>query len=211
MQKKGVQEDKIAAYIKSINEQDGKAILNIQTLYFDSTVSPAFLKSKLDSNRQSVVIGASLDEVFATQLSTACNQIHLQYPLILIGMPNWDGFKALLKKKDFENFPIYFTSPYYNTKTDSLSKQLIDAYAKRSKGKPTDMAFKGYETARLFIQLLIAHPYDFMSYINDKSLKVFSEFNFRPVVKKGNSVPDYFENKHLYFIRILNGVLSKAW
>jgi hypothetical protein len=50
-----------------------------------------------------------------------------------------------------------------------------------------------------------------MSYINDKSMKVFSEFNFRPVVKKGNLVPDYFENKHLYFIRILNGVFSKAW
>lgn len=209
--KKGVQEDKVAAYIKGINEQDGKAILNIQTLYFDSTVSPAFLKSKLDSNRQSVVIGASLDEVFATQLSTACNQIHLQYPLTLIGMPNWDGFKALLKKKDFENFPIYFTSPYYNTKTDSLSRQLIDAYSIRSKGKPTDMAFKGYESAMLFVKLLVAHPDDFMSYINDKSMKVFSEYNFRPVVKKGNSVPDYFENKHLYFIRILNGVLSKAW
>ena len=209
--KKGVQEDKIAAYIKSINEQDGKAILNIQTLYFDSTVSTAFLKSKLDSNRQSVIIGASLDEVFATQLSTACNQIHQQYPLTIIGMPNWDGFKALLKKKDFENFPIYFTSPYFNTKTDSLSRQLINAYATRSTGKPTDMAFKGYESARLFVQLLVAHPDDFMSHINDKSMKVFSEYNFRPVIKKGNSVPDYFENKHLYFIRILNGVLSKAW
>lgn len=209
--KKGAQEDKIAAYIKSINEQDGKPILNIQTLYFDSTVSTAFLKSKLDSNRQSVIIGASLDEVFATQLSTACNQIHQQYPLTIIGMPNWDGFKALLKKKDFENFPIYFTSPYYNTKTDSLSRQLIDAYAKRSKGKPTDMAFKGYESARLFVQLLLAYPDDFMSHINDKLMKVFSEYNFRPVVKKGNAVPDYFENKHLYFIRILNGVLSKAW
>ncbi len=209
--KKGAQEDKIAAYIKSINEQDGKPILNIQTLYFDSTVSTVFLKSKLDSNRQSVIIGASLDEVFATQLSTACNQIHQQYPLTIIGMPNWDGFKALLKKKDFENFPIYFTSPYYNTKTDSLSRQLIDAYAKRSKGKPTDMAFKGYESARLFVQLLLAYPDDFMSHINDKLMKVFSEYNFRPVVKKGNAVPDYFENKHLYFIRILNGVLSKAW
>ena len=209
--KKGIQEDKIAAYIKSINEQDGKAILNIQTLYFDSTVSAAYLKSKLDSNRQSVIIGASLDEIFATQLATACNQIHQQYPLTIIGMPNWDGFKALLKKKDFENFPIYFTSPYYNTKTDSLSRQLINAYAIRSTGKPTDMAFKGYESARLFVRLLVAHPDDFMSHLNDKSIKVFSEYNFRPVVKKGNAVPDYFENKHLYFIRILNGILSKAW
>ena len=209
--KKGIQEDKIAAYIKSINEQDGKAILNIQTLYFDSTVSAAYLKSKLDSNRQSVIIGASLDEIFATQLATACNQIHQQYPLTIIGMPNWDGFKALLKKKDFENFPIYFTSPYYNTKTDSLSRQLINAYAIRSTGKPTDMAFKGYESARLFVRLLVAHPDDFMSHLNDKSIKVFSEYNFRPVVKKGNAVADYFENKHLYFIRILNGILSKAW
>jgi hypothetical protein len=209
--KKGAQEDKVAAYFKAINEQDGRALLNIQTLNFDSTISPDFLKTKLDSNRQSVMIGASLDESFAFDLATACNTLHDHYPLTLIGMPNWDAFKAFTKKGSLENFPIYFTSPYFNTKTDSSSRQLMDAFTQKTKGKPSDVAFKGYECARLFVKLLTLYPNDFMSHLNEKSLKVFSDYNFRPVMKKGSTVPDYFENKHLYFIKLLNGSVTKAW
>ena len=68
---KGTQEDKVAAYLKTMNEQDGKPLLAIQTLNFDSTISADFLKSKLDSNRQSVIIGGSLDETFAMGIVSA--------------------------------------------------------------------------------------------------------------------------------------------
>jgi len=209
--KKGQQDDKVAAYFKLINEQDGRLLLNIQTLNFDSSISPNFLKIKLDSNRQSVIIGASLDESFALNLATACNTLKDQYPLTLIGMPNWDAFKSLTKKGSLENFPIYFTSPYFNNKADSSSRQLLDVYTQKTKGKPSDVAFKGYEVARIFVKLLTLYPNDFMSHLNEKSLKVFSDYNFRPVMKKGSNVPDYFENKHLYFIKILNGSVVKAW
>ena len=73
------------------------------------------------------------------------------------------------------------------------------------------MAFKGFESAYLFSKLLLVHPNDFMSHLNDSPYKVFSEFNFRPVKPAANAVPDYFENKHLYFIKILNGTTTKAW
>ena len=43
--KKGQQEDKVAAYFKSINEQDGKPLLKIQTLNFDSTLNSDILKT----------------------------------------------------------------------------------------------------------------------------------------------------------------------
>ena len=209
--KKGSQEDKVAAYFKSINEQDGRNLLNIQTLNFDSTISPDILKLKLDSNRQSVIIGASLEESFALKLATACNTLHDHYPLTLIGMPNWDAFRSFTKKGSLEDFPIYFTSPYFNTKTDSSSRQLMDAFTLKTKGKPSDVAFKGYECARIFVKLLTLYPNDFMSHLNDKSLKVFSDYNFKPVMKKGSNVPDYFENKHLYFMKLLNGLVMKAW
>ncbi len=209
--KKGNQEDKVASYFKMINEQDGKQLLNIQTLNFDSSISAAFIKTKLDSTKQSVFIGASLEEGFAVELAKAVNSLHEHYPLTLIGMPNWDGFRAFTKKESFENFPIFFTSPYYNTKTDSCSRQLTDAYSRRLKGKPTDVAFKGYECVRLFVKLLTLYPNDFMDHLNERSVKVFSDYNFRPVAKKGNDVTDYVENKHLYFIKILNGSVMRAW
>ena len=186
--------------------------MNIQTLVYDSAVNSDLLKKKLDSNRQSVIIGASLDEKFATSLVYACNDLHEQYPLTLIGMPNWDGFKELMDKDGLDGFPIYYTTPYFNNKWDEYSKIVINGYAQRYKGKPTDMSFKGFECAYLFTKLLLLYPTDMMSHLNDKTYKVFSDYNFRPVtLKKENSFPDYFENKHEYFIKILNGNISKAW
>src|SRR5882724_7755526 len=44
--KKGVQEDKVAGYFKSLNEQDGKPLLNIKILNTDSSLNSDFLKPK---------------------------------------------------------------------------------------------------------------------------------------------------------------------
>jgi len=127
-------------------------------------------------------------------------------------MPNWDGFASLQKKDDFKDFPIYFTSPYFNNKWDDYSKMLNNAYLKKFRIKPSDMAFKGFESVYLFTKLLAKYPNDLISHINDKTEKVFCEYNIRPVLlKKENTTPDYFENKHLYFIKLLNGVTSRAF
>jgi hypothetical protein len=210
--KKGTQEDKIATYFKTMNEQEGKSLLSIQTLNFDSTISPDYLKLKLDSNRQTVFIGGSLDENFALNLTTASYALYQQYPIKLIGMPNWDAFRSLVKKDAFTDFPIYFTTPYFNTKGDSYSKILTDAYAKKLNGRPSDMAFKGFECAQLFTRLLAKYPADLINHLNDKSYKIFTDYNFRPVMlTKGVTAPEYYENKHLYFIKILNGSSYKAW
>ncbi len=212
VRKKGAQEDKVAGYFKMINEPDGKPLINIQTLNVDSTISSALLQKKLDSNRQSIIIGASLDENFATALTAACYDLQEQYTITLVGMPNWDGFKNLMKKDQFEDFPVYFTTPYFNNKWDDYSKILTNGYAKKYKGKPADMVFKGFESTYLFTRLLMTYPHDMMSHLNDRNFKVFSDYNFRPVMlKKENVAPDYFENKHLYFIRIMNGATSRAW
>jgi len=212
VRKKGLQEDKVISYFKTMNEPDRKPLLNIQTIDFDSSFSSLNLRKKLDSNRQAVIIGASLDEFFATTLTAACHKLFETYPIILIGMPNWDGFKGLFKNDQFEDFPVYFTTPYFNTKWDDFSKMLSAGYLKKYKGKPSDMVFKGFESTYLFTKLLTTYPNDMMSHLNDKKLKVFSDYNFRPVsLKKENKVPDYFENKHVYFIRMMNGTNTKAW
>ncbi|MBK6380284.1 MAG: hypothetical protein IPF72_11440 [Chitinophagaceae bacterium] len=127
-------------------------------------------------------------------------------------MPTWDNFGALFNKKNLADFPVYFTTPYYNEKLDVFSKSLNAAYFKKYKGKPGDMAFKGYEAVYLFTKLLIKNPGNFMNHINDKQFQVFCEYNFRPVkLNNTMAVADYYENKHLYLIKILNGTISRAW
>lgn len=210
--KKGNQEDKVAAYFKQFNEENGRPLLPIQTINFDSTMDADHLQKKLDSTRKTVIIGGSLDEGFAAGLSLASYDLRDRYNITLIGMPNWDGFGSLMKKDVFENFPIYFTSPFYNDKWDNYSKILMNAYKKKYKGKPSDMAYKGFEAVFAFTKMLAKYPNDMMSHINDKNFKVFCDYNYKPVfLNKGSATPDYFENKHLYFIKIYNGVVSKAW
>ena len=210
--KAGSQEDQVAGYLQQMNEQEGQPLLPIQVLNFGSAPTSEYLKTKLDSNRKTVIIGGSLEENFATSIATACYDLNSVYPITLIGMPTWDGFASFHKKDGMLNFPVYFTSPYWNNKWDDYNKMLLNAYTKKYKGKPSDMAFKGFEAVYLFTKLLTKYPGDVMTHLNDKSLKVFSEYNFRPVsLSKGNSSPDYFENKHLYFIKIVNGAVSRAW
>ena len=210
--KPGVQEDQVAGYFKQLNEQDGEPLLPIQVLNFDSNPTSDYIKTKLDSNRKSVIIGASLEENFASNLANASYELNAVYPITLIGMPTWDGFACFHKKEGLLDFPVYFTSPYWNYKWDNYSKMVLNAYTKKFKGKPSDMAFKGFESVYLFTKLLTRYPNDVMRHLNDKTLKVFNEYNFRPVtLKKENEVPDYFENKHLYFVKIVNGTASRAW
>ena len=202
----------IAGVFKQLNEQDGKPLLNIETINFSNNITGDLLKAKLDSNRQNIIIGASLDESFATAITSASNKIQNTYPITLIGMPNWDGIAGLHKKEIAGNLPVYFTTPYFNNKWDDYSKMLISAYLKGYKTRPGDMAFKGFEMVNIFTSLLLKYPGQVMENINDRPIKIFCEYNFNPVrLNKESTIPDYYENKHLYFIKLLNGVATKAW
>ena len=159
-----------------------------------------------------MIIGASFDEYFAKNLTDAVFAIRRQYPVTLIGMPNWDGFKSFTKKDAYKDFPIHFTSPYFNSKTGAFNTLLSNEYNRKYKSKPSDMACKGFETTYYFTKLLLKYPNDLIAHLNDNSLKVFNDFNFRPVyLKKGKTTPDYLENKHLYVIRMVNGMVSREW
>lgn len=206
----GSQEDRVAHYFKALNEPDGKPLLDIRTVNFnDSNFNT--LKYKLDSTRKNIIIGGSLDEGFASNLVNAAYTIKSSYPVTLIGMPNWDAFKSLTKKSTAVDFPILFTSPYYNDRTGPYSRILQNAYLKKYKGVPSDNAYRGFEAVSLFLNLLMKYPDDFMSHLNDTQSKIFCEYNFKPVFNSSAVTPDYFENKHLYFLKLENGKTVKAW
>jgi hypothetical protein len=211
IRKPGSQEDRISEYFKKINAPDGRPLLNIQTIDIKNG-DFSTIKNSLDSNRKTVIIGGSLSQDFAGKLAQTCASLNKKYNITLIGMPNWDGFSFMYKKNALKDFPVYYTSPYYNAKTDNNSKMLQALYKDNYNGSPSDMTYKGFEMVYNFCNLLIKHPTDFMSHLNDTPNKIFCDYNFKPVFLSSNyAVPEYFENKHLYFIKSLNGVFSKAW
>jgi hypothetical protein len=210
IKKKG--DDRIENYIRSINYAEGKPLLNIKTIMTDSSISSYSLLNRIDSTQPAVIIGASLEEGFAKNLADACYPIQKKHPLILIGMPNWDAFKSLTKTDHYKDFPIRYTTPHYDAENNSFDSLLMLKYFQLYRAKPTDMAYKGFEMTYYFTNILLRYPADFMSHINDTAFTVFHDFNFRPVfIDKKNKVPDYFENKHVFIMQILNGDILREW
>jgi hypothetical protein len=205
-------DNRIDNYFKEINSAEGKPLLNIKTIMLDSSISSYGLSMLVDTTKPIVIIGASLDETFSRKLADACYPIQKTNPLILIGMPNWDGFRSLQKKDVYKDFPIRFTTPHYDTKNNAFENFLTDNYFQQYRSKPTDMANKGFESAYYFTNILLNFGKDFMLHLNENQFAVCHDFNFRPVYNNKNSiVPDYFENKHLFIMEILNGDIVREW
>jgi len=166
----------------------------------------------VDTTKPVVVIGASLEEAFAQKLAEACYPIQKTNPFVLIGMPNWDGFSSLYKKDIYKDFPIRYTTPHYDVKNNRFKNYLDDKYFHLYRTEPSDMAEKGFETTYNFVSILINHPGSFMESINDTLYAPLHDFNFRPVYHDNNKgIPDYFENKHLFIMQILNGNIFREW
>lgn len=209
VRKKGVQEDKIADYFKKINLPDGKPLLNIA--YVSADTSYAAVANMLDSTKNNIIIGGSLNDEFAIGLVKTLLPLKATYPIQLIGMPNWYTMHEL-KKTTVKDVDILYTSAYYNAKVDRYSKKIQQLFTKKFKGTATDMSFKGFEAIFLFAKLINKYPDDFISHLNEITKQAFGEYNFKPVyAKKDNPLPDYFENKHVYFMKLINGKSVRVW
>jgi hypothetical protein len=209
IKKNGTQETKIAGYFKALNEQEGKPLLKMQVISIDSFISTSFLRRKLDTTSNIVVIGGSLDEEFARNLVNSCFAVSKQ-KITLIGMPDWDGVKDFYRKELYPDFPILYTTPHYYSNTTAFDSLLNVQYQKRYKIKPSDMAYKGFENTFAFVSLVMKYPKDFFNHINDKEFTVFHEFNFKPVNITNGLLPDYDENKHVFIMKIENGGVQLA-
>jgi hypothetical protein len=204
-------DNRIDNYFREINYADGKPLLKIKSIMLDSSISSTGLKYLLDTTKPIVVIGASLDESFSKKLADACYPISKTNPMVFIGMPNWDGFSSWYKKDAYPDFPIRYTSPHYDVKNNAFGNYLQNKYFDLYRIRPSDMAEKGFEITYYFTSILINHPGAFMQNINDTLYAPFHDFNFRAVNHSKYSPVDYYENKHLFIMQILNGQISREW
>jgi hypothetical protein len=124
-------------------------------------------------------------------------------------MPNWESINF---NKSISNLEILFSTPYHYTRSTSLERKLLDDFTSKINSRPTDLYFRGYETMLRFALLLLDTREDVASNLTRKGNFVFTQFDIQPVFKnKSTMTLDYFENKHLYFIRMFNGNRSRFY
>jgi hypothetical protein len=72
------------------------------------------------------------------------------------------------------------------------------------------MVMRGYEAAWRFSKLLMKYQDDISSNLTKKEFNVFREFDIQPVINKQTATLDYFENKKLFIVKWLDGLIKSA-
>lgn len=201
--KPGTQEDLIKNYFTDFSKSTLSTHLNLNFVDIGSDYVPQTLTSHLDSTKRTVVIAGSLDEAFAMKLTQTLAGVNGRYPVRVIGMPTWENFN-FNRANDLE---IIYTSPFYYNRSSSLESSLTTEYTKTMAFKPSELFFRGYETTLHFASLLAETGSDVSSNLSRKSSVVFTPLDIQPVFKDETKMSlDYFENKHLYFVKIFGSV-----
>ena len=201
--KKGAQEDRLKGYFTDLDHTTAGVPLKIQYVTLDDNFDNAAVTPYLDSTVQTVCIGGSLDEGFGGRLAGVLAYLK-SYPTTLIGMPTWDNLD--FTKPELAGKEIIYTTPFYINPADTLVKEINQYYKGRFYSRPSDMVFRGYESVYRFGHLLTLHGRDLGGSIGEKKFKVFNDFNIEPVFLNRQSMTlDYFENKKLYFVHMMDG------
>ncbi|MCW3087320.1 MAG: LysM-repeat protein and domain [Sediminibacterium sp.] len=188
-------EDMVQSVLTDMNKRTPGIPLKLKTVELPDDFTPDQVIINLDSTRRNVLICASLNEAFGASLVKAVGSAK-NFPSVIMGMPTWDGIKDLGKDAD-----IIYTTPYNLMRTDKVSQQLTTKYRAKYSGRPSDMVFKGFESMYHFTRLLLKHGPALVNNLSDKDYKLFNEFDIQPVrTARDASVPDYLENKKIYFV-----------
>jgi ABC-type branched-subunit amino acid transport system substrate-binding protein len=199
--RKGSLEDKITEELQLLNT---KRLINFSTVILSDNFSTEEVLSHLDSTRQNIIACGSLYESFGQGLIKALNDNGETYSSTVIGMPTWNGMNGTTGTAS-DKIQIIITTPY-NYLNGAYVDSITNNYRNIFYSRPSDMVLKGYESMYHFTKLLLAYPDSFINNLSEGLYKVSNEYDFTPVRLSNTSfIPDYLENKKIYYIKIING------
>jgi hypothetical protein len=122
-------------------------------------------------------------------------------------MPTWDNID--FSRPEFNGEEVVYTTPFYINQSDNLVKTIQQYYRLKFYSRPSDMVFRGYETTYRFSRQLLHTGKSLNGSLGEKKFKLFTDFDIQPVfLNRQNMTLDYFENKKLYFIKKVDGVVT---
>ena len=205
-------DDRVTGVFKSLNTSSSGTLLNMNTVILNAAFTAADLTASLSKDRDNVIICGSLDDYFSKKLITTVAALAATYKNTLVGMPTWEGFREL-EATELKTVPIIYSSTFFNpAQANTWNTSFSQRYAKSSYAYPSETAFRGYEIMYLFGHLLDQYQdQPLQENLSDKNFRVFTDFDFKPVHWSSKSTtPDYYENKRIYILRRLNGIVEKV-
>lgn len=202
--KAGQQEEAIRSHFTEFGKTTASVPLNIKVVDVGESFTPAMLATHMDSTKRNIVIAGSMEESFGLALGKSLSQLAKTYPTVLIGMPTWDNFNY--NRAELKSLDIVYSTPFYYARLTPLESRMASGFEKEIGSRPTDHFFRGYEAVMRFALLLLQTKKEVASNLTLKGNNIFTAFDIQPVFKdKKTMTLDFFENKHLYFVRVNGG------
>ncbi|NML22794.1 amino acid ABC transporter substrate-binding protein [Pseudoflavitalea sp. G-6-1-2] len=207
--KKGIQEDRLKTYFTEVEKNTAAIPLKLKYIDLTDNFTAAQLQPYLDSNKTNVVLSGSLDAGFGLNLAQQLATLSSSYTTTLFGMPTWDVLD--FQKTIYKGIEIIYSTPFYINPDSRLVSATQDHFRRTFYSRPSDMLYRGYETVYHFAHLLQLHGANLGSSLGDKKYSLFSEMDIQPVLDKSTMTLEYFENKKLYFVKKVDGVVKAIY
>lgn len=205
--KKG--DDRLRGYFTEF-EKTTAVKLKLKYVTLDDYITADKLSPYLNSEKSNICLAGTLDTTFAQIL---CQQLALKSvassPNVIIGMPTWDMID--FEKSLYKNLEIIYSTPFYVAPAGKLASTVYENFKTTFYSRPSDMVFRGFETLYHFAHLLTMHGKNLGSSLSDKKYMLFGEFDIQPVINKTTMTHDYYENKKLYFVKKVDGVVKTVY
>jgi hypothetical protein len=208
--KKGVQEDRLNAYLKDITANTSSVPLKLKYVTLNDNFTQEEVASHLDPNKTNIAVGASLDLNFGTKLAQQLSQLNSTgIASILMGMPNWDAIN--FSGKPFEGLEILYSTPFYIAPSDSLAANITKSYTAQYFLRPGEMVFRGFESVYNFVHLLTQDDRPLQDKLAIDRHRIFYDHSIQPVINRKTGKADYYENKKLYFVKKMDGQIKAVY
>jgi hypothetical protein len=205
--KKG--DERVRTYFTEF-EKNTAVKLKLKYVTLENNFTQDQVQLYLNSEKPNICVAGSLDPAFA---QTLCQQLALSStagsPNVVVGMPTWDQID--FEKSQYKNLEIIYSTPFYIAPTGKLAASVNETFKTTYYSRPSDMVFRGYETLYHFAHLLTLYGRNLGSSLSDKKYMLFGEFDIQPVINKTTMTHDYFENKKLYFVKKVDGVVKAVY
>ncbi|SJZ98732.1 substrate-binding protein [Chitinophaga eiseniae] len=193
-------ESRLAADFKaSYDKMNNPKKSRIREAIWNESTTPEELSKYLLTDRPNIIIVTAFEESGVKSILRKLSIANATYPMQIFGMPTWDVLK--LKDPEFKTLQVFYSSPYFNDKTDTYSRYLSEYFRRTYRARPSDMAYKGFDLTYYFVRLLHNNGVYFNGAV-EASPTVITRFNFQPVYARENEqIPSYFENKNIFIIQ----------
>jgi len=203
--KKGALEDRLKSYFTEIERTTASVPLRLKYINLEDNIDAQQLSKYLDSNIQNICIVASLEENFAKTFCQLASQLSGSYHTSIFGMPTWDNTMDFTLP-GFSGPEIFYSTPFYINPNDNLVKSIQQYFSTNYYMKGSDMVIRGFEATYHFVKLLEQFGPNLGAHIGEKKFEIINAFDIEPVyLNKQSPVPDYYENKKLYFVKKVDG------